>query len=67
MVGRISVFLVVTFFFSGCSGLIGMGKDKTYCEEHGFDFSDAGLCGDPMEIYKHRKKIIRRVNHNGGL
>jgi len=42
----------------GCSGKsLGVGYNETYCDERGCNFQDAGICGDPMEIYKNRKYI----------
>ena len=58
--------LVFSMFFAtmallalnGCSGKsLGIGYNETYCEQRGCDFQDAGVCGDPMEIYKYRKYI----------
>ena len=65
MIGKIILFVGIFLFTCGCSNIMSMGKNQTYCEEHGFDYSDAGLCGDPMQIYKNRHKIIRQIN--GGM
>jgi hypothetical protein len=63
MIGKIILITVVSIFsLSSCSSMLGMGHEKTYCEEHGHDYSDAGVCGDPMQIYKNRKKLIKAIN-----
>lgn len=49
---------IAILLLQGCSGKsLGVGYNETYCEERGCDFQDAGICGDPMEIYKNRKYI----------
>lgn len=50
--------LIAILLMNGCSGrFFRVGYEKGYCEEHGYDYSDAGVCGDPMTIYKYRKYI----------
>ena len=49
--------LGVLLTLGGCAKHMGVGYNETYCEEHGCDYSDAGVCGDPMKIYKYRKYI----------
>ena len=36
--------------------MISLGYEHSYCDEHGFDYTDAGVCGNPMDIYQNRKK-----------
>lgn len=49
------------FFLNGCSQIVALGKEQGYCEERGYDYADAGLCADPMYVYKNRKKINSQV------
>ena len=51
---------IVMASFGGCSA-ISIGENETYCEEHGCDYSDAGFCGSPIKIYKHRHELGRYV------
>ena len=52
------IITVFSIFLAGCSAKdFSLGYEKSYCEEHGCDYTDAGICGDPMEIYKYRKDI----------
>lgn len=53
--------LTITFlviFTQGCSSMFNLGEPQGYCEEHGCDFSDAGVCGDVFELYKTRYENI---------
>lgn len=61
--------LVLTLFipllFSGCIGkLINIGAEKGYCEEHGCDYSDAGVCGDAYLLFKNKKKVASTAYQN---
>jgi hypothetical protein len=44
-------------FFTGCSKMVSIGYEQSYCEEYGKNYQDAGVCGDPMKIYKNRYYI----------
>jgi hypothetical protein len=55
------VILIGIFGLTGCSKMMGIGHEKSYCEENGIDYTDAGVCGDPMTIYKNRKNIQTNV------
>ena len=48
-----SFFIILT----GCSKVVSLGYEHPYCEEHGKNYQDAGVCGDPMLIYKYRYYI----------
>jgi hypothetical protein len=37
--------------------MVSLGYEHTYCEEHGCNYQDAGICGDPMLIYKYRNYV----------
>jgi len=50
--------IFIPLLFTGCIGkLINIGEEKGYCEEHGCDYSDAGVCGDAYELFKRKKKV----------
>lgn len=49
--------IAVLLTMSGCTKYFTVGENRGYCEEHGCDYSDAGLCGDPYEIYRQRHAL----------
>jgi len=55
------IIMIFSFFslliLSGCSRVISLGYEHPYCEENGLNYQDAGVCGDPMLIYKYRYYI----------
>ena len=56
MRNRVIVFILTILslaFFTGC---FSVGANTTYCQEHGCDFHDAGVCGNSYDIYKNWKK-----------
>ena len=53
-IGKIILILFLISFY-GCSSALSLGHEQGYCEENGFDYTDAGVCGTPMKIYKYRK------------
>ena len=59
MIYKIGSYMLVLFmmFFIGCASVLSLGYEKGYCEENGFDYTDAGVCGTPMKIYKYRKVL----------
>lgn len=57
---KIILGMVCSFMLNGC--LLTVGYDQTYCEENGADYSDAGVCGDPMEIYENRHALAAASN-----
>ncbi|MGE4456733.1 MAG: hypothetical protein AB7E13_07340 [Arcobacteraceae bacterium] len=55
----------ILVLFTGCS-ILNLGEPQGYCDEHGCDFSDAGVCGDVFETYKTRyKDLDRSYRHLG--
>lgn len=49
--------IFVTLLFSGCGArFFNIGHNKGYCEEHGCDYSDAGVCGNPYDILQNKEK-----------
>lgn len=48
---------IISIMFNGCvADYFTLGKNKSYCEEHGCDYADAGVCEDPFEIIQNKKK-----------
>ena len=58
MSGKKILFGIVAsaFLFSGCSMMV-VGHEKRYCDEHGADYSDAGVCDDVWTIYQNRHAL----------
>jgi len=57
---RMKVFVLgsaILLLMNGCSKIISVGETKTYCQEHGADFSDDGVCLTPLEVFKNRYEI----------
>lgn len=55
---------VLLIGLTGCSKYFTIGENKGYCEEMGCDYADAGICGDPYELYKERKNIKKQAYKN---
>ncbi len=54
----IAIMFLSPLLFSGCIGkIINIGEEKGYCEEHGCDYSDAGVCGNVYELYRKKNKV----------
>jgi hypothetical protein len=58
MIGKKMIFIgmFASMLFTGCT-MMTVGKEKTYCQEHGADYSDAGVCDDPWTIYQNRHAL----------
>ena len=65
MVGKNITFgllIVLGFSLSGCS-IFTIGAEASYCVENGADYTDAGVCDDPMTIYENRQALADLANH----
>lgn len=49
--------LLCAMLLNGCASMLTVGENQTYCVENGADHTDAGICADPMEIYKNRHSL----------
>jgi len=58
---------------SGCSSMFSVGKEKSYCAEFGCDYTDVGVCANPIEILenkddlsgiKKRNQIAKEASHD---
>lgn len=57
---RIFIYMYIAFLVSGCTSM-GLGTEKTYCEERGLDYADAGTCMHPIDGYYNREKALRQA------
>lgn len=48
---------VTVLLLNGCTKMIAIGEVETYCQEHGADYSDDGVCLTPIEVFKHKHEI----------
>lgn len=67
MVNKIflTTLLFVGLALSGCTASFwSIGEEKGYCEEHGCNYSDAGVCGNAFELYKNKNKV-RKLAYQG--
>lgn len=53
--------VILMFLLSGCS-LFTVGAGASYCIENGADYTDAGVCDDPMTIYENRHALADLAN-----
>lgn len=50
--------LLITLMMSGCvSQAFSVGDEKSYCEEHGCDYRDVGLCANPLDILENKDNL----------
>ncbi len=48
----------ISFFLSGClASALSLGSNKSYCEENGCDYSDAGVCKEPYFVLNNKQSI----------
>ncbi len=59
------ILVILPLIFTGCIGkIINIGEEKGYCEEHGCDYSDAGVCGDAYLLFKNKKRVASVAYQN---
>ncbi|MFA6195372.1 MAG: hypothetical protein WC656_01855 [Sulfurimonas sp.] len=64
---KILLFLLVALSFNGCiSQAFSVGSEKSYCQENGCDYTDVGLCANPLEILENKSDLseIRKRNED---
>lgn len=50
--------IFVSATFSGClSSALSLGENKSYCEENGCDYTDAGVCKDPYFVLLNKQSV----------
>lgn len=57
---KLFIVLGITFGLTGCS----IGKSRTYCEENGADYSQAGVCDSMLEILENPQQTINKAYKN---
>ncbi len=50
--------LILPLLFSGC---FNIGANMTYCQEHGCNYKDAGVCGNSFDIYKNWREAEKKA------
>lgn len=47
-----------TFFLTGCiSQFFSVGVEKSRCDEIGCDYTDVGVCANPIEILQNKNDL----------
>lgn len=57
---KMLITLGIALVFTGCS----IGKSRTYCEENGADYSQAGVCDSMLEILENPQQTISKAYKN---
>lgn len=61
----ILIALATCFFLTGClSKALSLGENKTYCEENGCDYTDAGVCKDPYFVLQNKHSVKKNAYKN---
>ena len=55
--------LMVSISLQGCS-FFNIGEPQGVCEENGCDYSDAGQCGDVLDLYRTRYSNLDKSYEN---
>ncbi len=59
------IFSILLVSLSGCvSRAFSVGEERSYCQEHGCDYTDVGVCANPIEILENKDdlSLIRQRN-----
>lgn len=55
---RIIILLLPIFFLTGCvSKFFSAGEEQSRCEEIGCDYTDVGVCANPIEILQKKDNL----------
>lgn len=58
---RIFLLIIPLFFLTGCvSRFFSVGEELSRCEEIGCDYTDVGVCANPIEILQ-KKDNLREI------
>ncbi len=52
--------VVIALTFNACSSIgqfFSVGEEKSYCKEHGCDYSKVGVCAGPIEILENKNDL----------
>lgn len=50
------LFLTI-LMLSGCARVFSVGDSETYCNEHGCNYVDVGVCANPVDILKNKNDL----------
>jgi len=53
----LSILSISIMLFSGCSRVFSVGKENTYCREHGCSYVDVGICANPVDILQNKDNL----------
>jgi len=56
----ILVLVLSLFFLNGCSSasqFFSVGEEKSRCDEIGCDYTDVGVCANPIEILQNKNDL----------
>ena len=58
--------IILSIILSGCgvAEYFTLGKNKSYCEEQGCDYTDAGVCENPFDILQNKEKANKEAYKN---
>ena len=62
---KIISLIFLSVLLSGCvSRLFSVGEELSYCQEYGCDYTDVGVCANPLEILENKDDLseIRERN-----
>lgn len=60
------ILIAFIMIFSGCSAkeYFTLGENQSICEEEGCDYSDAGVCLNPIDILKNKPRVKYEAYRN---
>lgn len=57
--------ILVALSLNGCiSRFFSVGEENTYCDEHGCNYTDVGVCGSPFDILENKDDLsgLKKLN-----
>lgn len=52
-----ATFLMIILNFNACSSWFSIGDQLTYCQIHGCNYVDVGVCATPIEILHNKDDL----------